>query len=482
MAPCPISTSLPIQDAPMHPVRLSTPSPHPREPWKKALLIGINYDAGQVEGFGSLVTPQKDVENFKDLLISVYGFKEKDVVLMSDRKGIKAHLLPTKANILREIGRFVGGAREGDSFVFLYAGHSDQIPNTTGTEVDRMDEVILPLNHQGLDRKKYLIKDNVLKRRLVDPLPLGARLTAIFDSCHSGTLLDLKHYACNSFRAGFGMYLVNPSRSIAHDQAVTIVARASGSSIRMYERNEDGSRMRKNSIDLTTISPAGPTPTNTLQQQAVLNNAIRTASQSRSRSSSSSQHTSLPSKPHPQSMSFAEVASIIEHGAGKENKDVRWPLFVNTDTQQDTEYMRCDSPGPMTAEPAHMDNCHLNCLPSPTLKPMVLSLSACNDAQITFEDTEGEACSLIQAMIQVLREKPRPSIETLTSDIGKILKSAAKKRVEEYNRYRESVTRGYTDDKSTEDEHEMLMHMLKDQTPQIGSHKTLNRAATFALC
>lgn len=37
-----------------------------------------------------------------------------------------------------------------------------------------------------------------LRERLVDPLPVGAMLTAIFDSCHSGTLLDLDHYLCNT--------------------------------------------------------------------------------------------------------------------------------------------------------------------------------------------------------------------------------------------------------------------------------------------
>lgn len=33
--------------------------------------------------------------------------------------------------------------------------------------------------------------------RLVDRLPIGSKLTAVFDSCHSGTLLDLDHYLCN---------------------------------------------------------------------------------------------------------------------------------------------------------------------------------------------------------------------------------------------------------------------------------------------
>ena len=43
-----------------------------------------------------------------------------------------------------------------------------------------------------------MILDNTLREKLVNPLPIGACLTAIFDSCHSGTLLDLDHYLCNS--------------------------------------------------------------------------------------------------------------------------------------------------------------------------------------------------------------------------------------------------------------------------------------------
>jgi len=47
------------------------------------------------------------------------------------------------------------------------------------------------------DYKKIL--DNTLRECLVNPLPAGTRLTAILDSCHSGTLLDLDHYSCHWF-------------------------------------------------------------------------------------------------------------------------------------------------------------------------------------------------------------------------------------------------------------------------------------------
>lgn len=45
--------------------------------------------------------------------------------------------------------------------------------------------------------KGRTIKDNRLRRILVDPLPQGAQLVALFDTCHAGTMLDLPHNACN---------------------------------------------------------------------------------------------------------------------------------------------------------------------------------------------------------------------------------------------------------------------------------------------
>ena len=38
---------------------------------------------------------------------------------------------------------------------------------------------------------------------MVERLPVGVCLTAIFDSCHSGTLLDLDHYDCHKVNRRF---------------------------------------------------------------------------------------------------------------------------------------------------------------------------------------------------------------------------------------------------------------------------------------
>ena len=106
------------------------------------------------------------------------------------------------------------------SALFLDSGHSGQLENPNSDEEDGMDEceyspstrsrrsftqqrvaVLVPVDyaqHPETHVKKRVILDNKLLKMLVDPLPVGASLTAIFDSCHSGTLLDLDHYLCNN--------------------------------------------------------------------------------------------------------------------------------------------------------------------------------------------------------------------------------------------------------------------------------------------
>ena len=51
------------------------------------------------------------------------------------------------------------------------------------------DETIYPIDHQ----QQGVIIDDQLHLALVRPLPAGCRLTAVFDCCHSGTVLDLPY-------------------------------------------------------------------------------------------------------------------------------------------------------------------------------------------------------------------------------------------------------------------------------------------------
>jgi len=83
----------------------------------------------------------------------------------------------------------VQGAQPNDSLFFHYSGHGGQTKDLDGDEDDAIDEVIYPLDHKTAGH----IVDDDIHTLLVKPLPAGCRLTAIFDSCHSGTAMDLPY-------------------------------------------------------------------------------------------------------------------------------------------------------------------------------------------------------------------------------------------------------------------------------------------------
>ncbi|KAK0487866.1 caspase domain-containing protein [Armillaria novae-zelandiae] len=171
---------------------------------QKALLIGIGY---ALEEFASgkddqmeLEGTHTDVDKFRGLLVDTMFFDKDDIVIMTDTVETSPHLWPTKTNIEREIHRFVQGASAGDIFFIFYGGHGYQIPNENSTEADKKDEHIVPcdaIGPEGFIEDKMIIDDD-LKDILVMPLAVAdAKLTAVFDCCHSGTVLDLSHYRCN---------------------------------------------------------------------------------------------------------------------------------------------------------------------------------------------------------------------------------------------------------------------------------------------
>lgn len=96
---------------------------------------------------------------------------------------------PTKANILRAMHWLVKDARPNDSLFFHYSGHGGQTADLDGDEDDGYDEVIYPVDF----RTSGHIVDDEMHRIMVKSLVPGVRLTAIFDSCHSGSALDLPY-------------------------------------------------------------------------------------------------------------------------------------------------------------------------------------------------------------------------------------------------------------------------------------------------
>lgn len=79
------------------------------------------------------------------------------------------------------------GCQPGDSLVFHYSGHGSQQRNYSGDEADGYDETLCPLDFET----QGMIVDDEINAALVRLIPHGAKLHALIDACHSGTVLDL---------------------------------------------------------------------------------------------------------------------------------------------------------------------------------------------------------------------------------------------------------------------------------------------------
>lgn len=155
---------------------------------KKALCIGINY-SGQNHALRGCVN---DANNVRKWLIKYHGFRSEDIILLTDNTSERRHL-PTRQNLIDAMKWLVRSARTHDSLFFHYSGHGGQVEDQDGDEIDGFDEAIFPLDY----KKAGVILDDELYEIMVSRLPTGCRLTALFDSCHSGTVLDLPYiYSC----------------------------------------------------------------------------------------------------------------------------------------------------------------------------------------------------------------------------------------------------------------------------------------------
>ena len=147
---------------------------------KKALLIGINYTGTSNELYGCI----NDVNSIKER-ISKQGFN--DITVITDLTTKKA----TKANILEGFKNLLMNCQAGDLLFFFYSGHGSYAIDRNGDEKDGRDELIVSCDLQG-------VLDDELKTLIQTYLKADVTLFALFDSCFSGSVLDLKYQFMDS--------------------------------------------------------------------------------------------------------------------------------------------------------------------------------------------------------------------------------------------------------------------------------------------
>lgn len=147
---------------------------------KKALLIGINYTGTPNQLYGCI----NDTTLIKER-ISKNGFTSVNV--LTDLTSKKA----TRDNILAELKNLLINAESGDLLFLLYSGHGSYTIDRNNDETDGRDEFIIPCDLKA-------ILDDELKTIIQTNLKSGVTLFAMFDSCFSGTLLDLRYQYMDS--------------------------------------------------------------------------------------------------------------------------------------------------------------------------------------------------------------------------------------------------------------------------------------------
>jgi hypothetical protein len=168
---------------------------------KKALLIGINYIGTTSELNGCI----NDINSIGDLLTTKYAFKPESITKITDETVKK----PTRAVILDSFAKFLASGNEGDVLFFSYSGHGSYTLDLNNEEKTGNDEMIITSDLKGIldDELKALIQSNLKKK---------VTLFALFDSCFSGTVLDLKYQYFDSLENNASTINTNETETVGN--------------------------------------------------------------------------------------------------------------------------------------------------------------------------------------------------------------------------------------------------------------------------
>ncbi|KAF8905200.1 caspase domain-containing protein [Gymnopilus junonius] len=334
--------------------------------------------------------PHRDVKAMRSLLIDVYNYDPADIVTLIDDDDPN-HKQPTLENIVRGVGQYfefltniyvnkmaemrklVEGAGENDRFFFHFSGHSEQEETDDIEEEDRKNEFIVTSDGGR-------IKDDTLKETLVDPLPTKASLIAVFDSCFSGTLLDLKHFRCNRV---YIPWINKGERRTASLWNGNIRQRA-----KISTRNQPLLARRKHfeaPWERTSIDHVLATPKDSADAHEI-------------------------NKPKTQSdiplLSKTKSLSIITDAQGL-NSSLSKKMFFDSEERQflSPVPMYCTGFCRETWKDEQLENL-----------ADVMSISSAKDSQKSWEDKNG--FSMTSVLVHILRKNPHPTLEDLMTDVS----------------------------------------------------------------
>lgn len=160
----------------------------------RAVLVGVS-EYPTLDRRYQLDGPRNDVRRLRAVL-QQRGIAAADLRVLAD--GVDGAELPTRAAILGAWREAAERSRAGDVLVLYFAGHGSQQPADRRTpegrdEVDGLHEIILPRDVGPWANEKVAVANAIADhelRRIVDAATArGVFVWAIFDACHSATLV-----------------------------------------------------------------------------------------------------------------------------------------------------------------------------------------------------------------------------------------------------------------------------------------------------
>jgi hypothetical protein len=127
----------------------------------------------------SLEGPTQDVASMKLLLTDKFAFPEANITVLTEKD-------ETHDGILAAIDQLVAATKRGDLVVFYYSGHGSRRTDSLSVSKGGMDNTIVPVDAWKGDLD---IRDKEMEVRFNQIVyDRRAHLTAIYDSCNSGTM------------------------------------------------------------------------------------------------------------------------------------------------------------------------------------------------------------------------------------------------------------------------------------------------------
>ena len=172
---------------------------------KKALLVGINY-IGTPNQLGGCIN---DVLNVQEILLTEYGYKAENILLLTDNTTYK----PSKANIISGFAWLLtadsnsnfnpanystrSAVATGQHNYFHYSGHGTRVSSHWQNH-----DAICPLDFAN----SGMMSDGEISSYLTHRVPPNSDLNATIDACHSANCFDLD-WTCKPFNLGLGYSL-----------------------------------------------------------------------------------------------------------------------------------------------------------------------------------------------------------------------------------------------------------------------------------